>query len=997
MYNLTSLVRRLSLCALTSALGIGLTVVIVLLGQPPRAALAIADSSPPMTVSTERHAPEGLSPTPDWVATGEMTSTFFGASAATAGDVNGDGYSDVIVGAPTYMNFTGRAYLYLGAPTGLSLTPAFTATGEGPESSLGVPVGTIGDVNGDGYSDVFITASRVSTPASAYVFIYHGSAAGLGPTPALTLTGEDPSAFGLWSGAAGDVNGDGYSDMLVGAHTILSGTGQVYVYLGSASGLDPTPAFTATGEGPSSYFGFGAGTAGDVNGDGYSDIFVGAFNYYTGTGRAYIYAGAANGLSATPAVTLTDIEPYSRFFGYFGGTAGDVNGDGYSDVMVGTNTGKGYVYLGSGSGLSAIPAFTHTRSSLISVATTGDINGDGYADVIFGLSGFLTPSQASVYFGSSAGLQATNVITLTDNENASSFGYAVGTAGDVNGDGYADVIIGAHYYQSSTGRAYVYHGGPDAPVNSPALTVTGEITAGVGRSVATAGDVNGDGYADVVIGAPNYLSATGQAHLYLGSADGLSSIPAFTATGAAPDSFFGFPVQTAGDVNGDGYDDVIVGASGWPPTQGHAYLYLGSINGLSITPALTMMGGVTADGFGTMVGTAGDVNGDGYSDILVSNIYTANVYHGSTNGVNATPVFTAPTFASPLIAARTAGDVNGDGYSDILVGDFAYYSDTGQAHLYLGSSAGLLPTPVFTATGLSLDDRFGFSVSAAGDVNGDGYADLVIGAKGRENIFLGSLTGPESTPAFTLTHSVATNYAVGAAGDINGDGYADVIVGEAGFSIPGQILIYLGSDMGPGTIPITLTDGITGTYLGESVSTAGDVNGDGYAEVIVGGSGFNGGYGYALLYAGNATSGIPLLPQQRRADDSAPIAHNGQADSADSFRLAAVGRTPFGRGLVKLEWEVKPLGVPFDGASLEQSATWQNTDVAGVALNELVTGLSANTQYHWRVRLLYHPASTPFQSYSRWVTQPWNGWQEADVRTAAPPSIFTLYLPLIRR
>lgn len=987
-----SFVRRLGLCLLTCAPGIGVAFVVLILGQPTRTVLAVHESSQPVSVPAEIHSPEGLSPTPDWVATGESTGDTFGSFAAAAGDVNGDGYGDVIIGAPNYMSYTGRAYLYLGTPTGLSLTPAFTVTGDGPQNQLGIPAGTAGDVNGDGYSDVWISAARVFTSTAGYVLIYHGSATGLNPTPALTLTGENSSQFGIGSGTAGDVNGDGYSDVIIGAHTLLTNTGQVYLYLGSASGLNPTPVFTATGEGANNYFGFAAGTAGDVDGDGYGDVLVGAFGYYTNTGRVYLYSGAAAGLNSTPALMLTG--ELNDEFGFYAGTAGDVNGDGYSDVAIGTLAGKAYFYLGSASGLNATPAFTHTQNSLRAAATAGDINGDGFADVIFGAPSPVTSSQATVYFGSSTGLHVSRSITLTDGENASAFGFAVGTAGDVNGDGYADLLIGAHQHQNFTGRAYVYHGGPEAVLNSPALIITGAVSDNdFGNSVGTAGDVNGDGYTDVVIGAPGYMSNTGRAYVYLGSADGLSPVPVFTATGEGTNNYFGFPAETAGDVNGDGYDDVIIGASGLPfSTLGRAYLYLGSSAGLNATPALTMTGDPPGDGFGSQVGTAGDVNGDGYSDLLISRANIAHVYHGSANGINLTPVFTAPTFASPLIAAGTAGDVNGDGYADIVLGEYGYFSSTGQVKVYLGSSAGALATPVFTATGLALGERFGFSVGTAGDINGDGYADIVIAAEGRENIYLGSGDGPESTPAFTVTHSAGDLYTVGTAGDVNADGYADVILGNRwGLITEGVVVVYLGSATGLSAAPITLTEGITVTQLGMSVSTAGDVNGDGYAEVIAGGP-----YTAALLFAGNAAYGLPLVPQQRRADDSAPIAHNGQSDSADSFRLAAVGRTPFGRGLVKLEWEVKPLGAPFDGTGLGQSAAWLDTDVAGVALNELVTGLIANTQYHWRVRLRYHPASTPFQQYSRWITQPWNGWQEADLRTADAP-IIRLYLPVISR
>jgi hypothetical protein len=406
---------------------------------------------------------------------------------------------------------------------------------------------------------------------------------------------------------------------------------------------------------------------------------------------------------------------------------------------------------------------------------------------------------------------------------------------------------------------------PDAALLSSfsALTLTGQITSSsFGRAVATAGDVNGDGYADVVIGAPDYLSSTGQVYLYLGSANGLSSVPALTLTGESPYSYFGFPVQTAGDVNGDGYSDVMIGANGYLSFTGRAYLYLGSAGGLSATPAFTVTGTPQA-GVGAAVGTAGDVNGDGYSDVFVSSAFTVHVYLGSANGVIATPVFTAPTFVSPGVAAGTAGDVNGDGYSDIIVGDFSYISYTGQVRVYLGSSTGLSLTPAFTATGEALDDRFGTSVGTAGDVNGDGYADVIVGATGYGNslgrayLYLGGASGLDTSPALTITGEAANDqfgFTVQTAGDTNGDGYADVIIGTPNpLTVMGRAYVYLGSANGlQAAAAFSATGEGMYTFFGESVGTAGDVNGDGYAEIIVGASGYGNFTGRAYIYHGAA-------------------------------------------------------------------------------------------------------------------------------------------------
>ena len=199
----------------------------------------------------------------------------------------------------------------------------------------------------------------------------------------------------------------------------------------------------------------------------------------------------------------------------------------------------------------------------------------------------------------------------------------------------------------------------------------------------------------------------------------------------------------------------------------------------------------------------------------------------------------------------------------------------------------------------------------------------------------------------------------------------------------------------PSAPALTLSGQSTSDYFGYSLSTAGDVNGDGYADVIVDAYAYNAGthQGRAYVYLGNGGAGLALAPRTRRASDSAPVAYLGQSESVNSFRLAALSRTPFGRGKVKLEWEVKPLGVLFNGSGTQRSAAWMDTGTTGAGLDELVTSLAARTAYHWRLRVLYNSVSTPFAQHSRWLTQPWNGWNETRIRTAP----LRVYLPLTSR
>ncbi len=975
-----------------------------------------------------------LATSPAWTAEGDQDGAGFGYSVSTAGDVNGDGYADVIVGASFYDNGEtdeGRAFVYRGSPTGLSATADWFAESDQAYAGFGWSVSTAGDVNGNGYADVIIGAYQYDNGETdeGRAFVYHGSDTGLSLTADWTVESNQVEAyFGISVSTAGDVDGDGYSDVIVAAYAYddtLTDEGRVYVYHGSDTGLPSTPDWTAEGGQAYAYFGIYVSTAGDVDSDGYADVIIGAYGYDAGEvdeGRAYVYSGSPGGLSPVPDWTA-ESDQANGSFGQFVSAAGDVNGDGYADVIVGapgynngqTDEGRTYVYHGSVTGLSLIADWTAESDQAYayfgySASTAGDINGDGYADVIVGAPQYdntqTNQGQAYVYHGSEAGLSLTADWTAESDQASAYFGISASTAGDVNGDGYTDVIIGAYGYDNGEtfeGRAYVYHGSASGLSEvDPWTAESDQMYAYFGWSVSTAGDVNGDGFADVIIGAPEYDNGetdVGQAFVYHGSEIGLAVTADWIAQGELFYSMFGKSVATAGDVNGDGYGDVIVGAPN-SMAEGKVFVYYGSSAGLSSTADWTIH---SQSGFGYSVSTAGDVNGDGYSDVLIG-AYTYDmvfVYLGSPTGLSLdwnSPISSDQDDARFGYSVSTAGDLNGDGYADIIIG--APYSDNGEtdegkAFVFYGSLSGLSAAADWTAESDQAGALFGYSVSTAGDVNGDGYADIIIGAyayyddyDGLVFVYHGSATGLSAAADWTAESDQTNTFfgvSVSTAGDLNGDGYADVIIGAPFYdNAAGGAFVYNGSTDGLSTTADWIAEGDQATDMfGWSVSSAGDVNGDGYGDVIVGAWNYVNGQaseGRVFAYYGCDGPGLSLNPRPRRADDSAPIAPAGMSEEPDSFRLALLGRSPYGRGKVKLEYEVKPLGTAFDGTGSAISDTWIDTGVTGTDLNELVSGLTAGTRYHWRMRLLYDPVTTPFQQASRWLTVPWNGWEETDLR-----------------
>jgi hypothetical protein len=487
-----------------------------------------------------------------------------------------------------------------------------------------------------------------------------------------------------------------------------------------------------------------------------------------------------------------------------------------------------------------------------------------------------------------SGVNGNILYTFNGDSAGDHFGYSVSSASDVNNDGYADVIVGAVWDDnngSASGSARVFSG-----VNGSILyTFNGDSTGDYfGGSVSNAGDVNNDGYDDLIVGATgddNNGSDSGSARVF----SGVNGSILYTFNGDSANDQFGYSVSSASDVNNDGYADLIVGAY-WDDnnesSSGSARVFSG-VNGSIL---YTFNGDSAGDQFGYSVSSAGDVNNDGYDDLIVGAFTDDNIsgYYNENSG-------SARVFSGAMFLQQTT-DTDGDGLVDtldvdddndglpdswelqygfnhLLTGEQLLDSDndglTNTQEYTLGTNpvsadtdkdgvadpvdpapnailvTGYQPPWLYTFIGDSTDDQFGGSVSSAGDVNNDGYADVIVGAYGDDNneSFSGSarvFSGANGSILYTFNGDSSGGqfgYAVSSAGDVNNDGYVDVIVGayfdDNNGADSGSARVFSGAN---GSILFTFNGDSAGDYFGVSVSSAGDVNNDGYDDLIVGAS-----------------------------------------------------------------------------------------------------------------------------------------------------------------
>ena len=1064
------------------------------------------------------------------------------------GDVNDDGIDDFAVSSEKNDaggTDAGAAYVIFGSNTpypnsfdltGLDGTNGFSIQGAANSDRLGNWINEAGDVNGDGIDDFLVSEYLGGTSRTGLAHVIFGKntafnttfdLSSLNGSNGFTIVGDaSEDQLGEQFTDSGDFNGDDFSDILVISRT--AGTaGEAYIIFGqsatfpadlSVSDLDGSNGFEIRAGSSSDGDLESAANAGDVNGDGIDDIILGFnradvfFPTFFEAGLAFVIYG-----NTDFSTVLSTIGPFTFFqVSTIDGTngieikgtrtnervgsavngIGDWNQDGFDDMFIHGSSSSprlGYVVFGGDAlpldfrlaNLDGTNGFTVNVFQNLRIGASGDFNGDGISDLALS-----TPDaspdlktfagQSYVLFGNPQATQSD--YSLSDFDGVQGFvldgalagdssGRWIDYAGDVNADGLDDLLVGAdrvdvgpnvdagavylvygqngYIWQLSTGgeltTAGNWSGGRAPSVFGPDVTLTldpafgGEITVmGVdldianldiqdgtadttlrileGSSLTSRNSVSGDGMLtiegtlDVTEGADTVavsteleFTGTGALNIDLRSTPTMQVQRGITAGGTLNVSFIepvtitegseyvlievddsvdpsadiagqfaglpeGATVFDTGTLflnityqGGDGDDLALIASTESPNTFSDGVVNLSTLNG---TTGYRLDGVRSGDSTGGYVGTTGDINGDGFEDFLIGaeqaqpdgQPFQGAVYVvfgkgdefeksfdlGSLDGTNGFRLDGAES-NDFLGASNFAGDVNNDGIDDLVVGASGAGSG-GRAYVIYGSNeefpASLDVDTLDGTVGVQFDaadigEQAGWSVKFAGDVNGDGIDDLLIATRrgtpasgsfdegevyvvfGQNGSFnhpfdLGTLDGSNGFILEGVDEEDRVSD-VSSAGDFNGDGFDDVIYGtrtaDPNGSNSGTAYVVFGRSSFNSTFPLSSLDGsngfrvngkAAGDFFGGSVSNAGDVNRDGFDDIVVGASGVDSSSGESYVIFGGATFGptLELSSLDGTKGFSIPALESGDASGNSVARAGDVNGDGFSDVLI---------------------------------------------------------------------------------------------------